>query len=142
MKYACVEKHEGECFVYLSPSDVELGEDGKTVVQPDLYIHCDPSRETDGPHHGAPDFIVEVLSPASRSHDMLRKTELYQRHGVREYWIVDPQNRAVAVYDFEHERLPVSYGFDDEIPIRISDGSCSVDFRKVNKRIAHLMKKQ
>ena len=138
----CVEKHCKECFVYIAPSDVALGEDRKTVVQPDVYVHCHPERETlTGPHRGAPDFAIEVLSPSNPENDLWRKRELYQRHGVREYWIVDPAGFAVYVFDFEkegfEEKAPVKYSFDDEIAVGISDGNCKVDFRRVLRKIEH-----
>lgn len=134
---ACVEQHPGTCFLYAAPSDVELGEDRKTVVQPDIYIHCDPDKEQNKPHHGAPDFIVEILSPSSRGHDLLRKHELYKRHGVREYWVVDPKDRRVAIYDLVSDALPYIYSFEDEVPVLISEGTCKVDFKKVFARVKH-----
>ena len=135
---ACVEKHEGACFLYLAPSDVELGEDGKTVVQPDLYIHCSPEKESNRPHHGAPDFVLEILSPSSRGHDIWRKQELYRRYGVKEYWIVDPEQKRVLVYLFDREEFPKIYSFADRVPLALSGGSCSVDFQKVYDRARHL----
>ena len=133
----CIEQHAGECFLYAAPSDVELGEDGKTVVQPDIYIHCDPEKEVDRPHHGSPDFIVEILSPSNRGHDLWRKQELYRRHHVREYWVVDPKNKSVVVYRLTEDELPATYTFDDEIPVGISGGECRVDFKKVYQRVKH-----
>ena len=133
----CIEEHgEEECFAYIAPSDVALGEDKKTVVQPDVYVHCHPEREAlSGPHRGAPDFTIEVLSPSNPENDLWRKRELYRRHGVREYWIVDPAGFTVYVFHFEKEgpkeETPEKYSFDCEIPVGISDGNCKVDFRKV-----------
>ena len=132
-----VQNYVGKCFLYAAPSDVELGEDRKTVVQPDIYIHCDPEKEVDRPHHGSPDFIVEILSPSSRSHDLWRKQELYRRHGVREYWIVDPKNKSVVVYHLTEPELPRTYTFEDEVPVGISEGECTVEFKKVYQRVQH-----
>ena len=144
----CIEEHgEEECFAYIAPSDVALGEDKKTVVQPDVYVHCHPEREAlTGPHRGAPDFAIEVLSPSNPENDLWRKRELYRRHGVREYWIVDPAGFTVYVFHFEKEgsekedsekEVPEKYSFDSEIPVGISDGSCKVDFRRVYRKIEH-----
>ena len=135
---ACVEQHAGQCFLYMAPSDVELGELNNTVVQPDLYIHCDPAKESNRPHHGAPDFALEVISPSNRAHDLWRKQDLYRRFGVKEYWIVDPEKKRVVVYDFAADELPFTYTFEDVVPVRISEGNCSVDFRKVYNRVKHL----
>ena len=134
----CIDAHRGTCFLYIAPSDVELGEDGKTVVQPDLYIHCDREKEKNAPHHGAPDFVLEVLSPSNPQHDLWRKQELYRRHGVREYWLVDPAGKKALVFDFENDTLPTSFTFDDCVPVGISKGVCSIDFRKIYARTCHL----
>lgn len=144
----CIEEHgKEECFAYIAPSDVALGEDKKTVVQPDVYVHCHPERETlTGPYRGAPDFVIEVLSPSNPENDMWRKRDLYCRHGVREYWIVDPAGFTiyVFVFDFEKngtgEKTPQRYTFDTEVPVRISGGTCKVDFRKVYRKIEHFYK--
>ena len=142
----CIEEHgREECFAYIAPSDVALGEDKMTVVQPDVYVHCHPERETlTGPHRGAPDFAIEVLSPSNPENDLWRKRELYRRHGVREYWIVDPAGFSVYIFDFEKEspgeEAPERYAFDTEVPVRISDGTCKVDFRKVYRKIEHFYK--
>ena len=132
---ACVQKHAGECFIYMAPSDVELG--NKTVVQPDLYIHCHPENETIEPLKVAPDFVVEIISPSNPGHDIWRKHELYFRYGVREYWIVDPRRKLVTVYRFETEELPITYTFEDTVPVGISHGECSVDFQKIYARVRH-----
>ena len=132
---ACVQKHAGECFIYMAPSDVELS--NRTVVQPDLYIHCHPENETIAPLKVAPDFVVEIISPSNPGHDIWRKQELYFRYGVREYWIVDPRRKLVTVYRFEADELPVTYTFEDTVPVGISHGECSVDFQKIYARVKH-----
>ena len=134
----CMENHRDACFLYLAPSDVELGDDNNTVVQPDLYIHCSKEKELLSPHHGAPDFVLEVLSPANPQHDLWFKQDLYRRSGVREYWIVDPDGRKILVFDFEHDVLPTSYTFEDEVPVAISNGMCTIDFKRVFARVRHL----
>ena len=138
----CVERHSKECFVYIAPSDVALGEDRKTVVQPDVYVHCDLEKDIKpGPYRGAPDFALEVLSPSNPENDLWRKRELYQRHGVREYWIVDPRELTVYTFDFEKtdegNEVPEKYTFQDMVPVRISDGACRIDFRRVYDKIKH-----
>lgn len=135
---SCVDKHAGRCYLYMSPSDVELTEDRRTVVQPDLYIHCHPEKENPGPYKGAPDFIIEILSPSTSSIDLLTKLNLYQKCGVREYWIINPPDKTVAVYLFDKESTILIYTFDDVVPVAISEGECRVDFRKVYARVAHL----
>ena len=93
-----------KCRAYHAPFDVRLfekdgdtPEDVDTVVEPDITIVCDPSKLDDRGCKGAPDMVVEILSPSTQRHDQLVKLGLYQRAGVREYWIVDPMNKTVRV---------------------------------------------
>jgi Uma2 family endonuclease len=86
-----------------SPIDVILIDDGmsqddaETVVQPDLLIVCDPKKIVQRGILGAPDFIIEVRSPSSASHDQITKAALYEKHGVREYWVLDPVEKLITV---------------------------------------------
>ena len=121
------------CRLYVAPLDVCLDNDDDTMVQPDIFIVCNKEDRDERRVNGAPDFIVEILSPSSRYHDMFRKLNKYRLAGVREYWIVDPKSRRVTVYDYEHDELPVSYTFDDIVPLMISGGECGVDFGKISR---------
>lgn len=95
---------ETACLVYTAPFDVRLphreeaDEVVDTVVQPDIAVICDPSKLDDQGCRGAPDWIIEVLSPTTAAKDYIRKRELYERHGIREYWLVHPTDRALFVY--------------------------------------------
>ena len=93
-----------QCGVYAAPFGVRLFEqDGDsaenvdTVVEPDITVVCDHSKLDDQGCKGAPDMVIEILSPSTQRHDRLTKLNLYQRAGVREYWIADPENRTVRV---------------------------------------------
>ncbi|WP_295404979.1 Uma2 family endonuclease [uncultured Thiocystis sp.] len=92
------------CRVYVAPFDVRLpkGDEADaridTVVQPDVAVICDPSKLDDKGCRGAPDWIVEILSPSSAVHDQIRKRALYERHGVREYWLLHPIDRVLTIY--------------------------------------------
>ena len=92
------------CQVYVAPFDVRLPRGNEadaaidTVVQPDIAVFCDRSRLDDRGARGAPDWVIEVLSPATASHDQLLKCDLYERHGVTEYWLVHPVDGLVTVY--------------------------------------------
>ncbi len=120
----------------LSPSDVRLDCDNKTMVQPDLFVLCKGYDVDLQYYSGAPDLAVEILSPSTRSKDMLLKSYKYQNAGVREYWIVDPASEEVIVYDFTDKNLPSKkYTFSDKIPILISGGKCSIDFSKIKKAL-------
>jgi Uma2 family endonuclease len=96
---------ERECDVYLAPFDVRLpGDDDEaddavnTVVQPDISVICDPEKLDEAGCRGAPDWIIEVLSPATAAKDQIHKRALYERHGVQEYWLVHPTDGTVTVY--------------------------------------------
>lgn len=132
----CLENHKEDCTVMLSPCDVRLDNDNKTIVQPDLFIICS-GLDVDLRHFsGAPDLTVEILSPSTRSRDMLLKSYKYQNAGVREYWIVDPANEEVIVYDFTDKNLPFrKFSFSDRIPVLISAGKCVIDFPKIKKAL-------
>ena len=96
------------CEVYAAPFDVRLfeqdgdtPEDVDTVVEPDISVVCDPSKLDDIGCKGAPDLVMEILSPSTTRHDKFTKFNLYQRAGVREYWIVDPTDKTVQVFVLE-----------------------------------------
>ena len=92
------------CRPYIAPFDVrlpkadEIDNDVDTVVQPDLVVICDRAKLDDKGCRGAPDWVVEVLSPSTAGHDQILKRALYQRVGVREYWLVHPVDRIVTIY--------------------------------------------
>jgi len=91
------------CTLIVAPFDVRLnpldGDD--TVVQPDLLVVCDKSKITEKCCVGAPDFIIEILSPTTVRHDRLLKFNLYLKAGVREYWIIDPESKTVQVFELK-----------------------------------------
>ncbi len=95
---------ESDCNLYIAPFDVRLPEGDEadelvtTVVQPDISIICDPEKLDDRGCRGAPDWIIEILSPATAAHDQIRKRLVYEKHGVREYWLVHPTDRIVTIY--------------------------------------------
>lgn len=88
------------CKVFIAPTDLRFARDERTdkVVQPDLFVVCERSKITPQGVVGAPDWIVEVLSPASASHDQITKKALYEAEGVREYWLVHPSDHILTVY--------------------------------------------
>ena len=127
------------CRVYPSPFDVRLfdtaddrPEDSAYVLQPDLMVVCDKSKVDRYGVHGAPDLVIEILSHATRSNDRIRKYNLYEQAGVREYWIVDPDHHMVQIYTLEEGRYHAAEVFTDGsiVPVGILDG-CSIDLRLV-----------
>lgn len=126
-------ENKGNCKAFVSPVDVQLDCDNKTMVQPDVIIVCDRDKITDKCVVGAPDFVLEVLSPATRSKDCIKKLDKYMEAGVREYWMVDIKQQKVIVYQFESEIYPVIYGWDQIIPIGIYEGKLIIDMRMMSK---------
>ena len=127
-----VRSRKGTCKVFLSPFDVQLDCDNRTMVEPDLLVICSREKIRMRCLYGAPDLAVEIVSPSSRRKDMILKTHKYEHAGVREYWIIDPKYRIVTVHRFDEEEYhPVTYTFQDEIPVGISDGMCAIDFSRI-----------
>ncbi|NLI79589.1 MAG: Uma2 family endonuclease [Candidatus Riflebacteria bacterium] len=126
------------CQVFPAPYEVRLPEarPGRkkdfTVVLPDLVVVCDPARRTPRGCLGAPDLVVEILSPATVSHDQVRKLNLYERHGVREYWIVHPEGTVMVFHlgpDARYGR-PRTFARDQQVPVGVLEG-CSIDLTTV-----------
>ena len=132
--YQCMERHP-ECELFMAPMDVRLGTDGRTVVQPDLFVFCNRKEKNSNYLSGAPDFVLEILSPSNRNHDLFRKLNKYRFAGVREYWIVDPRDRKLILYDLEHDTAPETRPFAGKIPIGISQGKCKIDLDRVNEKV-------
>lgn len=93
-----------KCRTFIAPIDVRLPKQDEsdeqidTVVQPDVLVVCDNNKLDRRGVRGAPDWVLEVLSPATASHDQIKKRDLYERHGVREYWLVHPTDRVLTIY--------------------------------------------
>ena len=113
-------KH-GTCRVFHAPFDVKLNDTPLTIVQPDLMIVCDKDKLDGKRCNGAPDFIIEIISPSNPEDDYIRKLYYYKNYGVREYWIVDPRRKIIYVNYFEGNTLNVQYTFDSTIKVNIYD---------------------
>lgn len=95
------------CQGYIAPFDVRLRrtDGGESVVQPDVCVICDPTKLTQQGCDGAPDWVIEVLSPGNSKREMRDKYALYEESGVREYWIIDPTHGSVSAYVLEDGRF-------------------------------------
>ena len=114
-------KNNGECEVLPAPFAVFLNKDNKNYVEPDISVICDKDKITDKGCNGAPDWIVEIISPGNKEMDYFKKLFKYQAVGVREYWIVDPTKEIVMVYRFEKETME-EYSFGEDVPVGIYEG--------------------
>ena len=93
----------------------------RTVVEPDISVICDTSKLDEKGCHGAPDWVIEIVSPSSRSMDYFTKLFKYRTAGVREYWVVDPHRKTVTVYQFEQDQMN-EYAFGESVPVGIYEG--------------------
>ncbi|MDX9887460.1 Uma2 family endonuclease [Thauera sp.] len=118
------------CRPYIAPVDVRLPRNDEadaaidTVVQPDVLVVCDPSKIDRRGVRGAPDWLLEVLSPSTAAHDQIAKRRTYERAGVREYWLVHPGDRTLTVYVLDNGQYgrPEIYELKDETPIGVLPG--------------------
>jgi len=117
----------GGCKVYPAPFGVFLSADHSKYLEPDLSVICDKNKLDDRGCNGAPDWIIEIVSPASRVMDYYTKLSLYREAGVREYWIIDPMKQTILVYDMEGDVAPAVYTFTDRVKGRIFE-NLEIDF--------------
>lgn len=127
------------CKVYPAPFGVRLfeqdgdhPEDVDTMVEPDISVVCDPTKLDDHGCKGAPDLIIEILSPSTRRHDRMTKFNLYQRAGVKEYWVVDPDSKDVQTFVLDAGRYFVKgYGTaEDKLKVEVLE-DCVIDLSAV-----------
>lgn len=121
-----------KCQIFSSPFDIslpvnQLDEDNKiyNVVQPDLLVVCDNDKISRKGCKGPPDIAIEILSPSTASKDCIKKRELYEKNGVKQYWIVDPQDREIFVFKLKENSIygnPEKYKKDDKIKVEGFEG--------------------
>lgn len=117
-----IRSKNGPCEVYPAPFAVKLFNNRENIVEPDISVICDRSKLTEQGCSGAPDWIIEIISPSTSSHDYVRKLNLYMEAKVREYWIVDPYSEKVLVYHLDQENFGCKmYSFQDSIKANIYD---------------------
>lgn len=135
--YSHIEQNKGKCRVFLSPFAVFLKNDNKNYVEPDIFLIRNKEKLDNEGYYGAPDWIIEVISPSSKSMDYYRKTSAYSEAGVREYWIIDPLKEIVIAYDFEHEDAPQLYHFTDKIKANVLEG-LTIDFAELKENLKNM----
>ncbi|MEE0955242.1 MAG: Uma2 family endonuclease [Eubacterium sp.] len=135
---AYTKRKKGPCLPFISPVDVQLDCDDRTIVQPDVLILCDRSKLVYPRIFGAPDFVLEILSKSTRSKDMYLKLVKYKGAGVREYWMADPQKKRIVTYDLETDDAIHLYSFRDKVSVQIWGGECQVDFAPIDDLLTEL----
>ena len=128
-----INSRKGSCKVYPAPFAVKPIEyDDKTIVEPDISVICDKNKLTDRGCTGAPDWIIEIISPINSSHDYIRKLNLYADAGVREYWIVDPRSKKIFVYHLEKTDFEVNtYTLKESVSAKIFT-DLQIDFNELD----------
>lgn len=126
-----IKSNGGNCKVLPAPFCVKLWKLRDTIVEPDISVICDESILTDRGCEGAPDWIIEITSPSNPKHDYIKKLNLYEEAGVREYWIVDPMAERVLVYTFDDEFHIMNFTFQNKIKVHIYD-DLEIDFTKLD----------
>jgi len=133
-----LDTHECRCWPVTAPFDVILGDDRKTVVQPDVLVYCSEEGEEE---LSVPVFIVEVLSPSTSRKDQSVKLGKYEECGVREYWMVDPiRERVLCTVPRAEDPDTISdllevHTFDEVLPVSVCGGAFAVDFRRIRDQI-------
>ena len=116
-----IKRNNGECEVFPAPFAVFLRENNMDYVEPDISVICDLSKLDDKGCHGAPNWVIEVVSTSSKPRDYMTKLFKYRTAKVREYWIVDPDKKMVMAYDFEKDMVE-QYLFGEDMPVGIYEG--------------------
>ena len=114
-------RKKGPCSIFSAPFDVKLSDKPLIIVQPDIMVICNKDKLDEKRCNGAPDFIIEIVSPGNPTDDYIRKLYYYKNYGVREYWIVDPRRKTITVNYFEGNIVSVQYPFDSIIKVNIYD---------------------
>lgn len=116
--YMYIKNNKGPCEVFISPA-VYVKDDIHNYVEPDITVICEEDRLDEKGCHGAPDWVVEIVSPSNKYMDYGRKLTLYQAAGVQEYWIIDPAKEIVTIYDFAHGDGPDIHSFSEPVKVGI-----------------------
>ena len=125
-----IDKKGGSYEVDIAPFAVFLNADDKNYVEPDISVICDPDKLTDKGCTGAPDWIIEIVSPGSRRTDYYTKLFKYRTAGVKEYWIVDPEKNRILVYNFASEDTG-DYTFSEAVKAGIYE-DLEIDFSSID----------
>lgn len=124
-----IKSNKGNCKAF-TPLGIFLHNDDNTYLEPDIAVICDKDKLDNKGCHGAPDWVIEIVSPSSKKMDYAIKMAEYQKSEVREYWIVDPLKKIITVYLLEKDSAPILYRFTDKVPVGIFEGF-SIDFHEI-----------
>lgn len=127
-----IHSRKGKCKVLPAPFGVFIKKDDRNYFEPDISVICKRDRLDQKGCHGAPDWVVEIVSPSSRKMDYVRKLPVYKEAGVLEYWIVDYDEQVISVYYLQESDIPVKYTFQDTIQTSIYE-DLAIDFSQLEE---------
>lgn len=127
-----IETHKGNCRVVPAPFGVYIKKDEHNFFEPDISVICDRDKLDQKGCHGAPDWVIEIVSPSSRRMDYRLKLPVYREAGVQEYWIVDYQKKIITVHFLQKPDTPVTYSFHDIIKPGIF-AELEIDFSQLSE---------
>ena len=122
-----IEENQGKCQVFDMGLNVKLDEDEDSILIPDILVLCDEQKMRSFGVQGAPDWVIEVVSPSTRQYDYKKKSMKYLSHGVRELWLVDLEKRIVITYVNQEYAVSAIYPFGESVPVRIYDGKLRIN---------------
>ena len=132
-----IKKEKGNCKIFHAPFDVKPNIKKDDIVKPDIFVVCDKNKLDGKRCNGAPDWIIEIVSPSNATLDYVKKLSLYENAGVREYWIVNPDDKNVVVYDLDKaSRNASTFTFDDQVKAGIYE-DLIIDFKDIMSRIKY-----
>ena len=132
--------NKGKCRAVLAPSAVQLDCDNKTMVEPDIYIVCNPDKIKKFGNYGAPDFVLEVLSDSTRNKDLKIKSFKYMNAGVREIWYIDLKTRTLITYYEGDDYLPAAHQLKGTLGLAIYDGRLEINLAELGDIIEEYSK--
>ena len=133
-----IRARKGSCRVFISPIGVQLDCDNRTVVEPDVIIVCKRDKILKRVYYGAPDFVLEVLSPSTKKKDMSLKLQKYVTAGVREYVMIDPIRRVLIAYQIENDMNYIMQPLEGSYGLAIYNGEITIDLDSLNEVIDEL----
>ena len=135
-----INANKGKCRVVVAPSAVQLDCDNKTMVEPDIYIVCNPDKVKKFGNYGAPDFVLEVLSDSTRNKDLKIKSFKYMNAGVREIWYIDLKTRTLITYYEGDDYLPAVHQLEGTLGLAIYDGRLEINLAELGDIIEEYSK--
>ena len=125
----------GDCLPIIAPVDIQLDCDERTMIQPDVAVLCKKEQARKWGIYGSPEFVLEVISPSTKKKDCIKKLAKYMEANVQEYWILDPYQKKLLVYEFEEDCYPKISGLGEPVSLSLYGGRLKIQFEHILKWI-------